>query len=64
VGFDARLRWTRLQVVGTSGGGLLDTVGTVRFRATSAADGQVGVMEEDSRFVREDGRWAYVGPVG
>jgi SEC-C motif-containing protein len=61
--FDPSLRWTRLQVVGTSGGGLLDTVGTVHFRATHVRRGAVGVLEEHSRFTREDGRWCYVAPV-
>ena len=61
---DDGLRWTRLEVLGTSGGGLLDTTGTVRFRASHVRQGVVGVLEEDSRFGREDGRWTYVGPVG
>ena len=51
-------------MVATSGGGLLDTVGTVHFRATHVRRGAVGVLEEHSRFSREDGRWAYVAPVG
>ena len=62
--FDPSLRWTRLHVVATSGGGLLDTVGTVHFRATHVRRGAVGVLEEHSRFSREDGRWVYVAPVG
>ena len=40
-------------------GGLLDTEGTVLFRAHSLE----GVVDERSRFVREDGRWVYAGPV-
>lgn len=62
--FDDSLRWTALQVVATSGGGLLDTVGTVHFRARHVRRGAVGVLEEHSCFGREDGRWTYVGPVG
>lgn len=50
--------WLRLEVLESSGG-LLDTEGTVRFRAHSLD----GVVAERSRFVREDGRWVYVGPV-
>ena len=61
--FDPSLRWTRLLVVSTSGGGLLDTVGSVQFRATHVRRGAVGVLEEHSRFSREDGRWVYVAPV-
>ena len=60
---DPDLRWTRLEVVEASGGGLLDTAGTVRFRASHVRRGVPGVLEEHSRFVREDGRWVYVGPV-
>ena len=61
---DPALRWTRLEVLATTGGGLLDVEGTVRFRATHVCDGVVGVLEEDSRFARDDGRWTYVAPVG
>jgi SEC-C motif-containing protein len=52
-------RWRRLEVLETSGGGLLETTGTVRFRAHHRG----GVLEEHSRFARDAGRWAYVGPV-
>ena len=51
-------RWLRLEVLSSSGG-LLDAEGEVRFRAHSDA----GVLEERSRFVRDGGRWSYVGPV-
>jgi len=50
--------WLRLEVL-EAVGGLLDTEGTVRFRAHSLD----GVVAERSRFVREDGRWVYLGPV-
>ncbi|WP_345764820.1 YchJ family protein [Diaminobutyricibacter sp. McL0608] len=59
---DPGLRWYRLDVVGTSRGGILDSVGTVRFRAYYKGDA-VGVQEEDSRFVREGRRWFYVDGV-
>ena len=61
--FDETLRWTRLEVVQTAGGGLLDLVGTVHFRAAQVRGGAAGVLEEHSRFVREQGRWTYLGPV-
>ena len=47
----------------TEDGGLFDSAGTVRFRAVYVQDCKRGVMDEKSRFVREDGRWTYVGPV-
>lgn len=49
--------WLRLEVLEASGG-LLETEGTVRFRAHFLG----GVLEEHSRFVRVAGRWSYLGP--
>jgi SEC-C motif-containing protein len=60
---DPALRWTRLAVLETHAGGPFDATGTVRFRAIYVHDGQRGVLAETSRFVRHDGRWAYLGPV-
>ncbi|GLY05646.1 MULTISPECIES: YchJ family metal-binding protein [Actinoplanes] len=57
------LRWVRLEILGTTGGGLFDAEGTVAFRAHYTEDGRPGVMEENSRFVHHDGRWVYWGPV-
>lgn len=50
-----RTRWSGLEVLSAEGG-LFESEGTVEFRATH--DG--GVMQERSRFVKEDGRWLYV----
>ena len=50
--------WLRLEVLAATGG-LLDAEGTVQFRAHSLN----GVVEERSRFTRDSGRWAYLGPV-
>lgn len=55
---DDGVRWTRLEVL-SARGGLLDPEGEVHFRAHSTA----GVLEERSRFVRDTGRWAYLGAV-
>jgi SEC-C motif-containing protein len=55
---DPRLDWTRLDVLGRTGGGVFATEGTVAFRAHHGK----GVVAEDSRFRRVDGRWVYVGP--
>ena len=60
---DAGTRWTRLDVLGTRGGGPFDADGTVEFRAHYRRDGVAGSQHETSRFVRTDGRWLYVGPV-
>ncbi|WP_370543693.1 YchJ family protein [Glaciihabitans sp. INWT7] len=59
---EAGLRWYRLDIVARTAGGLLDTTGTVDFRAYwRAADGTAGVQSENSRFVRADHRWVYLG---
>jgi len=59
---DSELRWYRLDIVGRTAGGLLDTMGTVDFRAYwRAADGTAGVQSENSRFARVNQRWAYLG---
>jgi SEC-C motif domain protein len=60
---DPGTTWTGLEVLATTGGGLFDTEGTVRFVAHHTADGEPGELAETSRFVREDGRWWYVEPV-
>ncbi len=58
IGLDPTTRWIRLEVLGRTGGGLLESRGTVEFRAHHDA----GVVAENSRFRRVDGRWVYVGP--
>lgn len=57
---DPGQRWVRLEVLATSGGGLLQTTGTVEFRAHYTFGRQRGEMHEVSRFVREGGRWLYL----
>ena len=57
---DRSQQWTGLEILGRSGGGLLDSEGTVEFRASWTASGRAGSMHEDSRFVREGGRWVYL----
>jgi SEC-C motif domain protein len=63
MGLDPDQRWTRLEVLTTTGGGLFDADGTVGFRAHYRRHGQPGVLAEHSRFVRHDGLWVYVGPI-
>jgi SEC-C motif-containing protein len=60
---DPGLRWTRLQILDTTGGGLFDAEGTVEFRASFRDGGRPGDMHERSRFVRHDGAWVYWGPL-
>ncbi|TJZ78480.1 hypothetical protein FCG67_10600 [Rhodococcus oryzae] len=60
---DPDQRWTRLDILGHTGGGLLDTEGTVEFEAHYVHSGQRDSLREHSRFVREDGRWLYLDPL-
>ncbi len=64
VDFDHSLTWERLEILGTTGGGFLDTEGTVRFRAHYVRRGRPGTLEENSRFTVHDGAWLYVAPLG
>ncbi|MFC8041506.1 YchJ family protein [Paenarthrobacter sp. NPDC057355] len=57
---DPDLEWRRLDILGTSNGGPLDSDGTVEFAAHYRSDGERGVQREISRFVREGKRWFYV----
>jgi SEC-C motif-containing protein len=60
VELDPDVRWTGLEVLAATGGGLLDAEGTVTFRAHARAGGVEHVQAEHSRFRREGGRWLYV----
>ena len=57
---DPTVRWTGLDVLATTDGGLLASEGTVEFRAWYRHEGETGSQQEVSRFVREDGRWTYL----
>lgn len=59
---DPACRWIRLAVLDTHDGGLFDMTGTVQFRAIYSQDEQRGVLAETSKFLRENGRWTYLGP--
>lgn len=57
---DPAMEWRRLDIVATGGGGPFDTAGTVEFKAYYRHGNKRGVLHENSRFVREGGRWVYV----
>jgi SEC-C motif-containing protein len=57
---DPAQRWTRLEILATTGGGLLHTQGTVEFRAHYEHTTHAGVLQERSTFEKLDGRWVYV----
>ena len=60
---DAAMRWYRLDVISTRGGGPLDRDGTVEFRAYYRAGAQRGDLHERIRFLRERQGWRYVDGV-
>jgi SEC-C motif-containing protein len=53
---DPTTEWLRLDIIRFTGGGFLDTVGTVEF----VAHYRGGQLHENSRFVKVDRRWFYV----
>ncbi len=57
---DPAVRWYRLDILGRTGGGLLDTAGTVGFTAHSRGPEGVSEQHEVSRFVKENGNWFYL----
>ncbi|WP_145926723.1 YchJ family protein [Amycolatopsis orientalis] len=61
---DPDQRWTFLEILGKTGGGLLENEGTVEFRAHYRQGRRADSMHENSRFARVDGQWIYVAPVG
>jgi SEC-C motif-containing protein len=59
---DPSVRWIRLDILGSSGGGLLDNRGTVEFRAHFRLAATHRSQHENSVFLRQDKRWYYFGP--
>jgi SEC-C motif-containing protein len=53
-------KWTGLEIIGRTGGGLLQNEGTVEFRAHYRLQGRSDAQHENSRFVREASRWFYL----
>jgi SEC-C motif-containing protein len=61
IDLDSELRWRGLQIVDVVDGTMDDETGLVEFRATYVvAPGDVRVLHERSRFIREHGRWYYL----
>ncbi|MFD1658492.1 YchJ family protein [Streptomyces caeni] len=56
IDLDPGMRWTGLEVLGTTDGSAFHTAGTVTFRASYRG----GSLHERSRFARVEGAWAYV----
>ncbi|MDT4957691.1 MAG: motif domain protein [Pseudonocardiales bacterium] len=61
IDLDSNLRWRGLQIIDVVDGTMDDETGLVEFRATYVvAPGDVRVLHERSRFIREHGRWYYL----
>jgi SEC-C motif-containing protein len=60
---DRKQKWTRLEILGKTGGGPFHTEGTVEFRAHHTRRGEEGAQHENSHFVRDQGQWSYVAAV-
>ncbi|WP_286343490.1 YchJ family protein [Frondihabitans sucicola] len=60
---DASVRWFRLDILASTGGGLLDRAGTVEFEAHYRAGSEAATQHENSRFERVAGDWAYLDAV-
>jgi SEC-C motif domain protein len=57
---DPDMQWRRLDILATSRGGMLDSEGTVEYRAHYRSTGERGTLHELSRFSRAGGAWLYV----
>ena len=57
---DPDIRWIGLEILGRARGGMLDSEGTVEFRASYRREGIRLHQTEKSRFVRENKQWYYV----
>ena len=58
---DPGTRWTRLEILGSTGGGPFHTEGTVEFRAYYREHGgREQSLHENSTFARESGAWVYL----
>jgi len=58
---DASVKWLGLRVLRVEGGGPEDSEGIVEFVARYKPAGRAERLHETSRFVREGGRWFYLG---
>lgn len=52
--------WIGLEIRSSEAGGSADEEGTVEFVARYIAGGRQGTLRENSRFLREEGRWYYL----
>ncbi len=56
----AQVKWLELRILGHEAGGANDDTGRVSFSARFKINGKAGRLQENSRFVRNEGRWLYL----
>jgi SEC-C motif-containing protein len=61
VAWTKSVKWLKLEVINTTGGGEDDAEGTVEFKAYYRENGKKQFKHEDSKFIRENGTWVYLG---
>lgn len=57
---DPGYTWVGLDILGSTGGGIFDSEGTVEFRAHYVHNGRPDELHQNSSFVRLDGRWFFL----
>lgn len=60
---DNRTQWIGLDVLATTEGSAFHSTGTVAFRAHYREGRKTATLNENSRFVAENGHWLYLGPI-
>ena len=55
------VKWTHLEILNKTNGGEGDSKGTVEFKAHFKEKGKKTFIHENSKFIRENGVWMYLG---
>jgi SEC-C motif domain protein len=63
ISLDPDIEWVGLEILRRTRGGMLDTAGTVEFRATYRSDGMRMHQHENSSFVLQNKTWFYLDGV-
>jgi SEC-C motif-containing protein len=57
------VKWLRLEILNQTLGQTKDHSGTVEFKAYFMDEGEIDMIHENSKFIRENGHWIYVDMV-
>ncbi|MEO9953468.1 YchJ family metal-binding protein [Nonlabens sp.] len=58
------VEWVKLDVINHTAGTASDAIGTVYFKAFFIENGSVQIIEENSRFCKENEHWVYLDTQG